>query len=188
MKIKLASLTVGAMMGAIALTANFNQPSYAQNSTFYCGVSQGAPATIARTPNGNITVIRWVSAHFDEAGYDPQRRCEEVSGRFQTYKNNGTLNYITTGIMNSQPVVCVSSTNGGGCNGLLFTLKPRQNASKVVQQLFNVRVGASGPLNESSERVYIDVNQLLNSSATENNNSPNEKPKLPTPGNSQPLF
>ncbi len=188
MKIKLASLTIGATMGAIALTTNLSQPSYAQSSTFYCGVSQGVPATIARTPNGNVTVIRWVSGYFNEAGYDPQRRCDEVTARFQTYKNNGTLNYITTGVINSQPVVCVSSTNGGGCKGLLFTLKRGENASRVVQQIFNIRAGASGPLNESSDRVYIDVNKLLNSTPAEKDNSPSSTPTNSAPENKKPVF
>jgi hypothetical protein len=48
--------------------------------------------------------------------------------------------------MNRMPVVCVSSTNGGECTGLLFTLKPGQNASRTLQQLFDIRQGAAGPL------------------------------------------
>lgn len=128
---KLQSLTVVLTAGAIALgglTIN-TQPSHAQSTTFFCGMSNGVPATIAQTPRGNVSVIRWVSSYFSGAGYNPQTRCQEVSGRFEAYKNNGTLNYITTGIMNGQPVVCTRSTNGGGCNGLLFTLKQGENAT-----------------------------------------------------------
>ncbi len=176
-------------LGSIALTS---QPSQAQSARFYCGVSQGVPTTIATTPRGNVPVIRWVSSYFSGSGYDPQTRCQEVSGRFQTYYNNGTLSYITTGIMNGLPVVCVTGTNGGSCNGLLFTLKKGQNASKTVQQLFDVRSGASGPLYESSngdsEQIYIDVNNYLNTSPVEEATEPNQanpNPVQPETGNAE---
>jgi len=54
-------------------------------------------------------------------------------------------------------VVCVASEMGGPCQGVLFTLKPGQNAPRTIQQLFDVRVGASGPLFESGSREYIDM-------------------------------
>ncbi|MEC4985123.1 MAG: COP23 domain-containing protein [Oscillatoria sp. PMC 1068.18] len=172
----------------------FSQPSQAQSITFYCGTSNGKPTTMASTPRGNIPVVHWVSPHFTGAGYNPQTRCEEVSSRFQTYYNNGTLSYLTTGIMNGQPVVCVTSTNGGGCSGLLFTLKRGQNASRTLQQLFEVRTGAGGPLYESTTggsghisnqngQVFVDVNQYLNSATAEAGNTPTQPTLTPTPNN-----
>ncbi|MBD2516054.1 hypothetical protein H6G93_13740 [Nostoc sp. FACHB-973] len=170
-----------------------NQPSLAQDSTFFCGNNtQGIPTTYARTQRGNVPVIRWVSWDFAASGYNPQQRCQEVTGRFQTYKNNGTLNYITTGIMNRQSVVCVSDTKGGGCQGLLFTLKPGANASRVLQQLFNIGDGtATGPVYESSrvpsysqtETTSIDVNQFLSNSPVESTSdaTPITQPEITSP-------
>ena len=174
---KLQSLTPVLTVGAIALgITTLGEPSQAQNTTFFCDTSNGVPTTIAQTPRGKVPVIRWVSSHFSSSGYNPQRRCEEVSGRFQTYYSQGTLNFVTKGRMNGQNVVCVASTNGGPCNGLLFTLKPGENSSTVVQRLFDVRSGASGPLNESTERYYLDMNNYLNTAPVEGGSSANTAP------------
>jgi hypothetical protein len=108
--------------------------SKAGSTTFSCQVVGGVPATVANTPAGQRTVIRWVSGYISGSGYTPMTRCRGVSERFQTYMNQGGLNYITTGYMNNLPVVCVTSSDGGGCQGLLFTLKSGENASRVLQQ------------------------------------------------------
>lgn len=148
-------------VAAAALMLATPRQATAGGTTFSCQMAGGVPATVAHTPGGQRTVIRWVSGYFSGSGYTPLTRCQEVSERFQNYMNQGLLNYITTGYMNNQPVVCVTSSNGGGCQGLLFTLKSGENASRVLQQLFDVKAGAAGPLNESSQRVYINVNEML---------------------------
>jgi len=93
---------------------------------------------------------------------DPGTRCQEVSNRFDLFYRQGRLNYVTTGIVNRLPVVCVAGEMGGPCTGVLFTLKPNEDASRVIQQLFDVRAGASGSLYESESRQYIDMNQYIN--------------------------
>lgn len=148
-------------VASLALSAALPWPVRAADTTFACHQVGGVPATVAHTPNGQRTVIRWVSGYFSGSGYTPMTRCREVSERFQTYMNQGVLNYITTGYMNNMPVVCVTGSEGGGCQGLLFTLKSGENASRVLQQLFEVRSGVGGPLNESGERVYIKVSEIL---------------------------
>ncbi|PZV17276.1 MAG: hypothetical protein DCF22_03685 [Leptolyngbya sp.] len=125
---------------------------------FFCGQSsQGSPTTFVNTPTGNISLIRWVSHYFNHSGYNPTVRCQEVSQRFNRFYNQGILNFVTTGIVNNQPVVCVASEMGGPCQGVLFTLKSGQNVPRTIQQLFDVRVGASGPLFESESREYLDM-------------------------------
>jgi hypothetical protein len=156
-----------------SFTALLGQPSFAADASFFCGISpEGTPTTYAKTQWGDRPMIRWVS--WTLSGYSPLQRCKEVSGRFQTYRNNGTLRYITTGFMNNRPVVCVSSQNGGGCQGLLFTLKPNESASRVVQRLFDLGEGAAAsPLFESSgsggdaSAISLDVDQLVNSKPAE---------------------
>ena len=157
---------------ALTLTtvAAFQSPSKADNTTFHCGVwvtgpNAGVPVTFAQTPIGAIPIINWVSHQFSDSGYTPERRCQEVSGRFQSAYNQGTLNYITTGYKNGQPVVCTSSNNGGPCSMVLFTLKPGSDASRTVQQLFDIRNLAAGPLNESEGKVYLDMNAFLEGSS-----------------------
>lgn len=141
-----------------------NHPVQNQQASFQFSCSNdqdGTPTTFVQTPKGSFPVIRWVSDYFTANGYDPATRCRQVSDKFQQYADNGTLNYITTGIVNQQPVVCVSSTKGGACQGVLFTLKSDESASRTIQQLFDIRAGASGPLYESGDRIYFDMNQYL---------------------------
>lgn len=162
----LASFFTTAALTLTAVTA-FQQPSKADGTTFHCGVwlngpNAGIPVTYARTPIGAIPIINWVSNQFSGSGYTPQRRCQEVSGRFQSAYNQGTLNYVTTGYKNGQPVVCTSSSNGGPCSMVLFTLKPGSDASRTVQQLFDIRNLSAGPLYESEDdEIYLDMNAFL---------------------------
>ena len=48
---------------------------------------------------------------------------------------------------------------------VLFTLKPGSDASRTVQQLFDIRNLAAGPLNESEGKVYLDMNAFLEGSS-----------------------
>ena len=134
-------------------------------NTFYCEQGKnGIPTTFVKTPQGTYPVIRWVSNYFLSAGYSPMTRCRQVSNKFQLFYDDGRLDYITTGIVNRQPVVCVSGQKGGPCQGVLFTLKPYQNASETIQKLFDIRVSATtGPLYESSSRFYLNFNDYLES-------------------------
>ncbi|MGD1914208.1 MAG: COP23 domain-containing protein [Rivularia sp. (in: cyanobacteria)] len=125
----------------------------------------------------------------NRAGYNPQRRCEEVSSRFQRHYNQGSLDFITAGYLNNQPAICAG--NGGiPCTSekLLFTLKPGQNAANTIQQLFNIRTGAAGPLYESTRRVsqsssvsVVDMNKFLREAPVVNTKTPVRTPvKTPT--------
>ncbi len=125
---------------------------------FFCGRgTNGLPTTFVNTPSGNLPLIRWKSHVFEPSGYTPDVRCRDVSQRFNRFYNQGILNFVTTGVVNNQPVVCVASTMGGACTEVLFTLKPGQSATRTIQQLFDVRAGAAGPLYESEERIYVDM-------------------------------
>ena len=130
---------------------------------FYCGVSSdGIPTTFVRNSRGTFPVVRWVSRIFDDAGYVPETRCRQVSSKFQQFYERGLLNYVTSGRVNQQPVICVSNRQEGPCLGILFTLKPEQNAQRTLQQLFDIRSNASaGPLEESQGRFYLDLNQYI---------------------------
>ncbi len=134
-----------------------------RTNKFYCDQGKnGIPTTFVKTPQGTYPVIRWVSNYFLSAGYSPMTRCRQVSDKFQLFYDDGRLDYITTGIVNRQPVICVSGKKGGPCQGVLFTLKPQQRASETIQKLFDIRVGAStGPLYESSSRFYLNFNDYL---------------------------
>ncbi|WP_299486690.1 COP23 domain-containing protein [Acaryochloris sp. IP29b_bin.137] len=157
-----------------------NQPAQAGEQRFSCSLGNGTPTTMAKTKRGYVPVIRWTSKFFGASGWSPEARCAEVSDRFESYYKKGNLNFLTTGRINRQSVVCVADYKGGPCSGLLFTLKPGSNPGRTLQQLLSVRVGASGPLNESTARVYIDMEDFLSKAPVEKEveaNSPSPQPK-----------
>lgn len=152
----------GLVLGAMASLLPAPAEARVQARSFVCSTSAGAPATNVVTQNGQqVPLIRWTSSVFNDAGWTPERRCQEVSNRFNDYFRQGRLDFITTGRMNGLPVICTARSNGGACDGLLFTLKPGQNASRTLQDLFSVRTKARGPLNETNSRVYLSLDELV---------------------------
>jgi len=139
-------------------------PNYALAGaeSFSCSSQNGIPTTIAIMSSGKrIPMIRWVSDVFSGDGWSPSRRCQEVSERFTEFNRQGILRYLTTGRMNGLNVICVALSKDDRCSGLLYTLKPGQNPSETLRQLFGVRRYATGPLNETGDREYIDINEYL---------------------------
>jgi hypothetical protein len=150
---------------------------------FVCGTAQGAPSTNAvKADGGQVPVIRWTSTTFETAGWSQERRCQEVSSRFNTYLQQGRLAYITTGRINGLPVICTARSNGGACDGLLYTLKPGQNATATLQNLLEIRVKARGPLNETTSRLYVSLDELMTTAqANASGMSSAAQPVSPTP-------
>ena len=146
--------------------------------SFFCGTAAGAPATTVVTADGRqVPVIRWTSAVFNDAGWSQQRRCQEVSARFDGLLKQGRLTYITTGRMNGLPVICTAASRGGACDGLLYTLKPGQDATSTLRNLLEIRVKARGPLNETTSRLYVGLDELV---STAEANAANPAPAAPT--------
>jgi hypothetical protein len=183
------SLLAALLVGTPFLLNPVKAQAEAPGPKFFCGQSAGVPATLAKTSRGNVPVILWRSTLGDGV-YTPEVRCSKVTERFQEYFTNGTLKFLTTGIMNKQSVVCVAQYKGGPCNGLLFTLKPGSNPGQTLKNLMAVQTGSRGPLNESAARVYIDMDEFLTTAPVDTNATlsvaPPETSQLPNPVNMVP--
>ncbi len=70
--------------------------------------------------------------------------------------------------MNGMHVICVALNKGDRCSGLVYTLKPGQNPTQTLNRLFGIQRKATGPLNETGDRTYIDINEYLGVGKTEN--------------------
>jgi Circadian oscillating protein COP23 len=160
-------------------------PAQASDTGFFCDTSSGTPVTIYRNRQSSLEPwIRWVSNTFSASGYTPEARCQEVSGRLETYRRNRQLKFITVGYMNRQRVVCTASQVNGRCEGLIFTLKPGQDAVRTLNNLLAWREGqaATPSLAESGEVPYIDVRSRLGEDAP----AAAESAPRPQPGNVTP--
>lgn len=162
---------------SFSLSPSFSQETSAPNQpdklTFLCrsifdkASGEQVPATIAWIPErrGNVRFIAWKSEYFEKSGWTTQKRCEEVTKKFQAAYEQGRLEYLTTGQNNGYPIICTVNIHGN-CNGSnqLFTLKDGSNSELVLQQLTNIATGRSSePLWQSSgEKTYFDVQKFLN--------------------------
>lgn len=168
-----------ATLAALGTTPILNQPSLAEGATFFCGTSKGVPVTYARTPRGNVPMIRWVDNKSFASAWTPRRRCQEVSRRFQRNYDNGTLKTLKTARLKGQPVVCAASSQDAPCTDrtLLFTLKPESNAELTVARLMDSRGLAAGNIvNQSGCQddcpIYLNVDVYLDNATVEENTSP----------------
>jgi len=196
------TLTIGLIGVGAALT--LQSPSQAQ-TRFEClvpvtGPYVGVPTTYAKVgPNEYKAVIRWVSRYFSGSGYTPMQRCQEVTGRFNSLNARpGGIDIITTGYLNGLPVIYSPSDGRERANSsnLLFTLKRGENATQKIEQLFDIREGASSsPLFESSsdsatvhfkkflESVPVETNPATGSSSSPApGTSPEQPPQKPSGG------
>lgn len=178
MKLGALSQIVSVIALSIGTTISISLPSDAQTGKFYCGMSRGVPATLVRTPRGNKPMIRWVDSAFPPP-WTPEKRCEEISARFQRFFDNGTLNFLRAGKLNGQAVLCVASYKGGPClrNGVLVTLKADKSPREILQQLLDNRAGSSGDgtiqlsgtggnaaVSSDKDAAYLDVQKLIGES------------------------
>lgn len=181
--IKRQFLTVlaGAMaIGSLTLSA---KPSQSQSTSgFMCDASSGSPSTVYQNRQGGREVwINWVSDYFRESGYDPMTRCREVSGRLESYRQNKQLKFVTVGYMNRERVICTASRVNARCDGLIYTLKPGQDAIRTLYQFMGLRDGQAGApaLPESDAMPYIDARPRLGEEG-------GDSVAPPAPANNQP--
>jgi len=58
-------------------------------------------------------------------------------------------------------VIYTATSRGGACDDLLTTLKPGQDATSILKNLLVIRVKDRGTLNETSERLYVSLDELM---------------------------
>ncbi len=147
-----------------------NQTQFVCREAFDQVTNQRIPTTYAWTERGKIAVVRWTSVL--GGGWTPERRCQEVSPRFQRAYQNGSIRYLTNGTVNGQRAICTAREEGGSCQDLLLTLRPEDDAIAVLRQLNDVLKGrAAATVRQSGQedRIYIqvDLEQFLRTAPVE---------------------
>ncbi len=172
MKIHFFARLLTGLAVALGATATVSPSSYAQGTTFFCGTTDGVPATIASTSRGDIPMIRWISDYFSSS-YTSEWRCQQVSARFQNFYDNGKLRFIRTGIVKGYPVLCLANNQGGDCDSdaVLVTLQQGIDPQLVLERLLNLRARAAGRAIDLSGNqtifyhdgeAYVNVEKFLN--------------------------
>ncbi|MEY3403940.1 MAG: COP23 domain-containing protein [Dolichospermum sp.] len=169
---------------ALSVTLASNQPSQAQSQSrlFTCALRDKYPVTVVRHPTrGSVPLIVWTNTSQISDTWTPQKRCQEVSDRFQKLQNQGQLRILKTGTVNGQSVICGLGTNQGACDrkNVLLTMTKDRDPNQVLEQLLNTRVGAGGeavylsgdqeghikPTINRDGTVSVDIDQVINSNS-----------------------
>ena len=146
-------------------SANAQQTSY-----FICKNKQGIWTTVVNTKQGEKNFILWDSTYFVPSGYTPEVRCNQVTGRLNSFFDGTSEQYIGTGKMNNQPIICITNNDHVSCKKLLYTLKPDQDGEKAVTLLIeetesNFNETESNfnppPLREGLCHSYLSLNALI---------------------------
>ena len=139
--------------------------------SFYCGeivnqeTGENIPTTVAYVPQrqSTIPIVAWKSKHV--AAWNPQSRCEAVSSKFQTFYEDGRLNYLSNGESAGYPIICALLDKQEECSGenQLFQVRPGTNPEDVLLGLKGILAGQSSrPIYQSSgKRVYVSVSNFL---------------------------
>ena len=96
----------------------------------------------------NVPIIAWNSQHV--LAWNPQKRCEAVSPKFQRFYTDGRLNYLSNGESAGYPIICALLDKQEQCSGenQLFQVRPGSNPEDVVLGLKGILIG------DSSEPIY----------------------------------
>ena len=170
---KLTQSLAGILAGLAVVFGATTTPARAReikSNTYYCAQLHGNWNTFVNTPRGRVDLINWVRSYSEK--WTPKARCVAVSERFQRFLDNGTLKYIRTGVVNSQPVICVANNRGGTCpsNNVLITFKPGTNPETVLIKLIDFRRTVSGQTLVLSDNdagfyddghFYVDMEKFL---------------------------
>lgn len=177
----LSSLILSMVLSPLLSSGISAQPK----NTYSCVNYQGKPTTVVNTPRGKIQLIVWESDYFRDSGWSPQKRCQEVTKRFQEFSDKGILKFVTTGKINKYPVICIGrQVPGGGyqcqSDGLLITLQMNDNPDKVLRDLFTNAAKVGGiPVTRGD--TVVSITQFIDNAPImeENDLQIEENPSIP---------
>jgi hypothetical protein len=161
----IATTLILSMIPSVSQANSSERVSFSCQNIFDRASQENLPTTVAWIPEQkkHRQIIIWKSNYF--RGWDTRRRCKIVSPKFQRFYEQGTLNYLTNGRVEGNPVICAVATEGDKCNqdNQLFQLKDKRSSETVIVDLFRILIGdARGPIYQSSGRkIYVSMQKLL---------------------------
>ncbi|MEI6330638.1 MAG: COP23 domain-containing protein [Pseudanabaena sp.] len=164
MKRWFAGLSATFVMALSGLSAETSYAQSERKSSFYCGKSaDGRYVTVFDNGRGaRAVVINWVKRFAQD--WNPERRCEQVSRKFQQNYQLGNLRYLVPGIATNGtglPVICsspvkVSQVIGCADEKIVMTLRPEDDSNEFLERLVKLNTESNSPLSQSYPSQYVD--------------------------------
>jgi hypothetical protein len=152
----IATLTLSAIPIVQAQTRG-DQLQFTCRAGFDKNTGKEQPTTYLWFQGNKHGVVRWVKAM---GSTTPQERCDKVSSRLQEALDNDSLNFVTNGRMNGQPVICTAREYKGDCDTLILTLRSDDQPLEVLEGFKEALMGRSmGPISHSNgfPQIYYKV-------------------------------
>ena len=140
--------------------------------TFYCGTisesdTEKIPTTLAYVPQRktHIPIVAWTNDSI--AAWNPERRCNAVSSKFQTFYQDGRLNYLTDGQVAGEQVICALLEKQEQCSGenQLFQVRSGTDSEEVIVGIKEILKGKRSQTEviyqSSGDRNYVSISGLL---------------------------
>lgn len=102
---------------------------------FVCQTEQGQYTVMYRPESQPGAAYAWAVPQSMGGGWTAQRRCEEISRRLESYRDDGLVE-LTTSVENNYDVVCVTTEANNSCQ-IVFTVPPGQNAVRTRDDVFS---------------------------------------------------
>lgn len=173
---RLASCAITSCAVAAGSSMLLSAPAQADrfpNVTFQC---QGGSMLVQRTTdNYSRRIIEFSSI----GGYNLNDRCNIVRDRLSSWNMNTTAAYLTTGMVNNQPIICMVSEWGMPCSqgSQLLTLRSEDRSYYMRERalsklLVSFNTPTSGVLYDSTQPLYVDMKALVENALKQPVNQP----------------
>ena len=101
-------------------------------------------------------------------GYDYNDRCAIVRDRLGAWNMNANASYLTTGMQNNQPIICIVTEWGMPCSKgtQLLTLRSEDRSHYMRERalsklLVSLNTPTLGVLYDSTQPLYVDLKTLV---------------------------
>ena len=139
----------------LASSVLFGEPSSANTIQYSCN-SSGTPAIVGTDENGSKNILSFPSEYFSST--EAVQNCETTAGLLQSQYESDSLGYLTRGLVNDRPAVCMTELNGT-CNSsnLLFNLPQNADPKEVLDSMLNPAALEGGESSRPGSQIYTDM-------------------------------
>jgi hypothetical protein len=124
---------------------------------FSCQISNGQYTVMYQPESQPGQFYPWAVPSAMGGGWDPARRCNEITRRLESYRPDG-LQEMQTGFENGYSTVCVTTQRVPGCR-IVLTVPPGQDAIATRDRVFQNLTIADGGQQTQGVNTFVSGNQ-----------------------------